>query len=257
MTKKYWTIDSLGEFEIRDLEREDKNFSWQKFWDGELDAYNYMYKENFNHYVSDDNGCDYERYGCHIKEGDVVLDIGANIGLFANRALDRGASKVICFEPMSMTFECLIRNVNDKVITYKNAVGGDSGYDTFLIHTDFTNLGGGTTNNQDLQSTNKKIIHQENVFKVGINDIFSLYNKSIDFMKIDIEGGEVEVLSNITDDNLNSLRCLAAEFHKTYDEFNDFQNKFWERMVRLGFRGYILYHGSEDGLLRTLNFWKE
>ena len=77
----------------------------------------------------------------------------------------------------------------------------------------------------------------------------------IDFMKVDIEGGEVEVLNSITDQNLSTLRCLACEFHKTYDEFDIFQKEFGDRMGRLGFRSFTLYHG--DGNLRTVNFWKE
>jgi len=254
--RKFWTIDKHGNYHLRDLELEDKFFNWDDFWSGKLDAYNYMYKENFNHYINDDNGCDYERYGCTIKEGDVVLDLGANIGLFANRALQRGASKVICFEPMSNAFNCLQKNVDDRVVTYKNAVGGESKYDTFIIHGDYTNIGGGTTTNQDLNSSSKKIVHEEKVLKVNINDIFELYEQKIDFVKIDVEGGEVEILNNVTDDNLKSIRCLAAEFHNTYEQFQQFQDKFWNRMMTLGFKGYTLYHGSDTGLLRTLNFWK-
>lgn len=257
MKKKYWTIDKYGNQHLRDLEEEDKYFTWAKFWNGELDSFNYMYKEMFNHFIHDDIGCDYERYGCLINEGDVVLDLGANIGLFANRALHRGASKVICFEPITPTFECLLKNVNENVICYKNAVGGKNGFDTFLIHTDFTNIGGGTTSKQDLLLDNKKIVHTEKVFKININDVFNLYDKSIDFMKIDIEGGEVDVLTNITDENLKSLRCVSAEFHNTYKDFENFQNIFWDRMISLGFKGFVLYHGGKNSLLRTLNFWKK
>ena len=39
-----------------------------------------------------------------------ILDIGANIGLFAHRAEVRGASKVISIEPLTPTFNCLIKN---------------------------------------------------------------------------------------------------------------------------------------------------
>jgi len=74
-------------------------------------------------------------------------------------------------------------------------------------------------------------------------------------MKIDIEGGEVDVLTNITDENLTSLRCLSAEFHKGNDEFEIFQTNFINRMNSLGFNHFVLYHG--DGDLRTLNFWKK
>jgi hypothetical protein len=102
---------------------------------------------------------------------------------------------------------------------------------------------------------NKPIIHSERVIIIGINEIFENMESKIDFMKIDIEGGEVDVLTSITDENLSSLRCLSGEFHKTYKEFDVFQQSFVERMERLGFKHFTLYHG--DGTLITINFWKE
>ena len=59
--KKFYTIDSTGSIEIRDLEREGNFFTMEKYLKGEFDAYNYQWHENLNHYVYDDNGCDYER----------------------------------------------------------------------------------------------------------------------------------------------------------------------------------------------------
>ena len=53
-----------------------------------------------------------------------TLDLGANIGVFAHRAEIRGASKVICFEPVTPTFNCLIKNKGQKTSVYKNAIGG-------------------------------------------------------------------------------------------------------------------------------------
>jgi FkbM family methyltransferase len=209
----------------------------------------------FHHFVYDDLGCDYERYGCYIREGDVVLDLGGNIGVFAHRAEERGASKVISFEPVTPTFNCLIKNKGPKTLVYKNAVGGKHGFTTFRIHTDFTHIGGGTSEDQDLMLNQRHFIHSEIVIIIGINEIFENMDTKFDFMKIDIEGGEVDVLTSITDENLLSLRCLSAEFHKSYEEFDVFQQSFVERMERLGFKHFTLYHG--DGTLRTINFWKE
>jgi hypothetical protein len=101
----------------------------------------------------------------------------------------------------------------------------------------------------------RNIIHSERVIIIGINEIFKGMDLKIDFMKIDIEGGEVDVLTSITDENLISLRCLSAEFHKTYDEFDTFQSNFTSRMSGLGFKHFTVYYG--DGNLRTLTFWKE
>lgn len=253
--KLFWTLRPDGTEVLRNLEEEHKNFSREAYLRGEFDANNYQWFEMFHHYRFDDNGCDYERYGCYIKEGDVVLDLCGNIGIFAHRAEIRGASKVISFEPVTPTFNCLIKNRGPKTSVYKNAVGGKNGFTTFRLHTDFTHIGGGTSEDQDLLLNQRHIIHSERVIVIGINEIFKGIDTKINFMKIDIEGGEVDVLTAITDENLNTLRCLSAEFHKTYDEFDEFQSNFINRMSSLGFKYFIAYYG--DGNLRTLTFWKE
>ena len=143
--KLFYTLGPEGKEVLRDLKHESLNFNREKFLDGEFDAYNYQWHEMFNHYIYDDNGCDYERQGCFIKEGDVVLDLGANIGIFAHRAETRGASKVICFEPITPNFNCLIKNKGSKTIVHKNAVGNSNKFAEFKIHTDFTHSGGGTS----------------------------------------------------------------------------------------------------------------
>jgi FkbM family methyltransferase len=256
MNKKFWTLDKSGNEILRDLKKENENFTFEKYLNGEFDANNYQWFEMFHSYIHDDNGCDYERKGCYIKEGDVVLDIGANIGVFAHRAELRGASKVICFEPMTPTFNCLIKNAGPKTSVYKMAVGETNKFVEFKIHSDYTFIGGASTDNQDHLINERDIIHRENVYFIGINEIFNNeLSEKFDFMKIDIEGGEVELLNAITDDNLNTLRCVSCEFHKTYEEFEDFQNKFWDRMMSLGFKGFIVFHGN--GNLRTLTFWKD
>ena len=108
--KLFWTLSPNGDEILRNLEEENKEFSTNDYFNGKFDANNYQWYEMFNHYVCDDLGCDYERYGCYIEEGDVVLDLGGNIGVFAHRAENRGASKVISFEPITPTFNCLIKN---------------------------------------------------------------------------------------------------------------------------------------------------
>ena len=54
----------------------------------------------------------YERLGITICDGDVVLDIGANIGLFALSLMERFYGlKIVCVEPAPITRACLERNV--------------------------------------------------------------------------------------------------------------------------------------------------
>jgi len=252
--KKIWTLDKDGNEVLRDLAKENESgFNFESYHSGKFDSNNYIWHEMFTNFVYDDLGCDYERYGCFIKEGDIVLDLGANIGIFAHRAEFRGASKVISFEPLTPTFNCLIKNKGPKTLVYKMAVGSDNKWIDFKIHTDFTHIGGASY--KDEVVNNRPVIHQEKVYMIGINEIFGQVSDRIDFMKIDIEGGEVDVLTTITDDNLQSLRCLSCEFHKFTEDFDIFQDNFINRMKKLGFKSFVLYLGNGD--LRTINFWKD
>jgi FkbM family methyltransferase len=250
MTKLFYTLDKDGNEVLRDLEKENENFSRDGYLNGDFDANNYQWYENFHHFVYEDNGCDYERMGCFIKEGDSVLDIGANIGVFAHRAETRGAGKVVCFEPISPTFECLKKNIGNKTTAHKMAVGGESGFKNFKIHTDYRHIGGGTYDPHNTLS-DKVIVYEEDVYMININDVFK--NNHFDFMKIDIEGGEVDLIKEITDDNLLSLRCAAIELH-SYEGFDEFQDSFITRMNSLGFTSFLLHHSNSG--LRTVNFWK-
>jgi len=253
--KLFYTLKPDGSQVLRNLAKENENFTKELYYQGQFDANNFQWYEMFHHHVYEDNGCDYERMGCNIKEGDVVLDLGGNIGVFAHRAEMRGASKVFSFEPLSPTFACLIKNAGPKTTVYKNAVGSENKFVDFRIHTDFTHIGGGTADSQDLLLAGRPIIHTEKAYMININEVFEGLGTKIDFLKVDIEGGEVDVFNTIKDEHLISLRCVAAEFHKTYEEFDAFQNNFVNRMSGLGFKHFTLFHGNGD--LRTLTFWKE
>jgi FkbM family methyltransferase len=54
-------------------------------------------------------------YGTRIHRGDIVLDAGANVGVFTRKALWAGASKVIAIEPGPENLECLRRNFTTEI----------------------------------------------------------------------------------------------------------------------------------------------
>lgn len=253
---EFVVLNSEGKKIIRDLQEEGIGYTQEKYISGEYDALNYVWYENFDFYIYESNGCDYERMGCYIREGDTVLDIGANLGVFERRARSRGASRVICFEPVTLTYECLVENVGEKKDAFNIGIAGSTKFMDFELHTDFVQLGGGSISSLD-NNKGREIIHNQKNLCLGINDLFEggLFEK-IDFMKIDIEGGEVDLLSNIKDEHLSGIRCIACEFHNIFTEFdfNEFQDSFITRCRNLGFDSFVLYHG--DGNLRTVNLWK-
>jgi FkbM family methyltransferase len=252
----FLVMDKKGNKIYRNLKEESAGYTQERYFSGEFDALNYVWHENFDfNDVFDSIGCDYERMGCFIKEGDIVLDIGANLGVFERRARFRGASRVICFEPVTPTYECLVENVENKYDTFNVGISGKTSFLDFELHSDYSQVGGGSISNYD-QNQGRDIIYVQKNLCLGINELFEggLFERA-DFMKIDIEGGEVDLLTSIKDEHLSSLRCIACEFHNIFPDFDSFQDNFISRCHSLGFKTFILFHG--DGNLRTLNVWKE
>lgn len=116
-----------------------------------------------------------------------ILDIGANIGNNAiYYALIRNANKIYAFEPIKDTFEILCQNIElnalqDKIYPYNVALGLQEGK-AVIKNRPADNCGGTeieTDNNGDL------IIKSLDSFE---------FDEKIDFVKIDVEGFEAQVL---------------------------------------------------------------
>lgn len=150
--------------------------------------------------------------GFQIGRRDVVIDIGANIGFFALKA-SRLASEgsVYAFEPCSFHFDLLKENVRrngaHNVTASKEAVWGSLtrlellfSFDDEPDQTSIYNMGG-----------SKK----EVVDTVTLEEIFRRHAiQACDFLKMDCEGAEYEILFNTPDAVLGAIRRIALEWHR-------------------------------------------
>jgi FkbM family methyltransferase len=67
----------------------------------------FLYRENFVRHC-------YEQHGVTLRDGDLILDVGANIGMFALSVMQRFRQlRIYCFEPVPNTYACLTRNVTE------------------------------------------------------------------------------------------------------------------------------------------------
>lgn len=251
----FWVINSKGEKVLRDpgLENQTIGFDWEKYCSKQfnLDDMNYMYWENFDFYVYESIGCDYERMGCVVEKGDVVVDIGGNIGMFTRRALQREASKVIAFEPASKIFSCLLDNTPRNLVEcHKMAVAGTNGTIT-LRYDSSTGIGGASV----VQDINHDESGSENVICMTLNRLFEIgiLPEQIDFMKIDCEGAEKQILDDLTDQNLNKIKKIGMEFHANLLG-HEAREAITNRLASNGFSHFTLFHGNGSEV--TLNFWK-
>lgn len=141
-----------------------------------------------------------------VKEGDIVLDLGANIGyytlLFSRLVGDKG--KVIAFEPAPESFELLVRNVRlnncQNVEVHKAAVSDRTGGARLFLnqrHIPDHRL-------YDSGDGRKSI----DVWAVRLDD---LDLERIDFIKMDIQGAEWKALRGMLGliDRNPSVKLLA------------------------------------------------
>ncbi len=129
-----------------------------------------------------------------IQIGDTVLDIGANIGyhtLTISKATN-GNAKIFSFEPFSKNFLVLKRNIRinnlKNVQIYKLAIGDKKKRTSLKVFEDYAY-------NSFLDTKRKKYLYSERV-EMDTIDNFVLSNNlhKVDFIKIDVEGYEFNVL---------------------------------------------------------------
>lgn len=146
----------------------------------------------------------YEVHDTHFNRGGVVVDIGANIGTFSLFAA-QFADRVYAVEPEPHNLKALknniiINNMNDKVITIPYGISDFKG--TAVIH----DSGGGSSIKDDGSFGAEIEI-------MTLDNLFSLYQiDSVDVLKIDVEGSEVEIILGASQENLNKCKYITMEF---------------------------------------------
>lgn len=128
-----------------------------------------------------------------VHSGDIVLDCGANIGVFTREALDRGASKIIGIEPAPENLEAYRRNFKDeiaagKVIVYPKGVWDHD--DVLTLHQDPNNTAADTFVINRKESVGEVKVPLTTIDKL----VAELKLDRVDYIKMDIEGAEPNAL---------------------------------------------------------------
>lgn len=176
-----------------------------------------------------------------ISNGDVVVDVGANIGVFTRWAYMEGASKVISFEPDKRYFKLLKLNSDPRTILFNAAVSDSVG--EIRIH-ESPHLGGTTIFpiSDEINGYNVRTYTLDYLFEVGLVD-------KIDFLKVDIEGAEIKAFDGISDENLNKVGVIAMEYHHAHLKYDEeLRTRFIERLNKLGFNSFIQFLGVNNAL---------
>jgi FkbM family methyltransferase len=127
-------------------------------------------------------------YGTRIRPGDIVLDAGANVGVFTRKALRAGAAKVIAIEPGPENLDCLRRTftkeiADGRVVVYPKGVWDKD--DTLKLSVNPAN---------SAQDSFVRPIPNGTFVDIPLTSIdqmvAELHLTRVDFIKMDIEGAE-------------------------------------------------------------------
>jgi FkbM family methyltransferase len=188
-----------------------------------------------------------------IGPGDVVMDVGAHIGSFTMKAAKEvgPTGTVTSFEPSSENFRLLKQNVEAN--SYKNtrlfnvAVGSQPGTAQLILHKR-------RGMNSIYTASNDKPVGIEDVPVRTLDDVAQELGLSkVNFLKIDAEGAELEVIKGATT-ILSSYRpSIAMETHDfgpSKEEIARFLAPFGYGVKETPYHAHLglLYATSYDGL---------
>jgi FkbM family methyltransferase len=153
-----------------------------------------------------DKGDEYLRLEYNLNQDSIVFDIGGYVGDFAEKIFKKFGCKIYLFEPSQSFYKkCLERFKDNKNILCFNYGVGDLNGDFIL------------SNDNEASSTKRKISDKEGE-KIKIKKISDIIEElkvnNIDLMKINIEGGEYDLLPFLINENLIlKINNIQVQFH--------------------------------------------
>jgi FkbM family methyltransferase len=211
----------------------------------------------------------YLRDGIDLGEGDVVLDVGANVGVSAIFfAMECGAGVVHSFEPVAPLFELLRENVagfsacvphpyglgsysGSAEITYYPRAASMSGFyadpaaDSAVVRTAMLNAGA----SRDEIDARLEGRYRSETLLCELRTLSSVLREleleHVDLLKIDVEGAELDVLEGIRDEDWPLIRQIVIEVHDRGRRGSAVADQLRSRGFRLAIEEEPVMHGTD------------
>ena len=199
--------------------------------------FTYLFKEIF---------LDNEYYFVAGKKNPYIIDCGSNIGmsilyfkmLYPN-------SRIVAFEPLEETYFCLNENVKNNhlnsIVTHNVALSNRKG--TIDLYYDKENTG-------CLRTSTKQERMPKQRRSVAVTLLSKHIDEDVDFLKIDIEGAELEVLEEVNSaGKLGYIKQMVIEYHHHVLRESDVFSKILRLLEDAGF-GYQIESKLRRPLMR-------
>jgi FkbM family methyltransferase len=147
----------------------------------------------------------YNKY--KFKKTDIVLDIGAHIGTFCI-PLAKKVKRIYAFEPFKESYDLLRNNIElnkiNNILDYNMGINDKSG--SVPLYKNKTNLGNSITNENSSGD-------YELIPVYSLRDLVNSIDSEIDFMKLNAEGAEYNIIMNTGKKDLLKIKRMSISYH--------------------------------------------
>lgn len=176
----------------------------------------------------------------NMKQGDIVIDIGANVGMYSLMSAVGRSAKVYAFEPEASNYNLLCQNIrlNDmqhKVTAY---CAGNLDYDGFSVlniaHKRDVGPGGSchtVEEERNFDLTKMKVTFKQGINTVMLDTFCKQMNIVPDHIKMDVDGLEHRVIDGAIE-SIQKAKTVIIELNTNLTEHNNAVAK----MKSLGFK---------------------
>ena len=177
----------------------------------------------------------------YLKKDMNVLDCGSNIGFYPifQRKIIGNNSKIFCFEPDDRNYDLLKQNIkyfdkSNNTYIYKKGLAENNDLKNIII-TDESNLNTISTGKDEKFFAKYKVNELKKITCISIDSFIQEVETSIDFIRMDIEGYEVEVLRGMKATLSKMKPRILIEIHPHfYDNDRNFSNEL-SHLFELGY----------------------
>ena len=171
-----------------------------------------------------------------LTKDDVVIDIGANVGMFSIYVKKKFNCEVISFEPIPINFEHFKQNIilnglKLEDFSLHNSAVSSKDEDFLILGVPYGNTGGSSILHKNLPLS----------FSCPTETIDKYITDKCKYLKIDCEGGEYDIIPSILE-KLNAFEYIGIEYHVYQDQFTVKDIANLDTLIRKNFNGKLFHN---------------
>lgn len=181
---------------------------------------------------------------------DVVVDIGANIGVFSLYSKLHGASRIVSVEPLDTNVKLINNNFRINKFSLPEIANiaiseKESEINLYLYGHDSHAM-------LFKSDSEKNETDYKKVRGIRLSTLLKKYNLSrIDFMKIDCEGAEGYIIKNSNKNNWKNIKKIAIEYHNNVSVLDNIS--IVKKLVSYGYKTKTL---KSDDIYGYIYAWR-